>query len=323
MLNLKFPRFWLSRNFISFSLLPLAVIFFVISKLRKIFAVTNYYDQLTICVGNAIIGGAGKTPLVLEIYKQLIAKNYKVLIVTKGYKSKLNYNLLVQATHSAEEVGDEAKLLSKKADVAIIKDYKKFKSFLADYDYQILIFDDGYQNPYFAKDVNILTVSESRLFGNKFLLPAGPLRQFEEDALKQADYVAYYGQNKEYLAKDASKVIKLKIINKKNNFKQNFIAFAAIGEPEKFYNSLRQANYNIIKTINYPDHYYYSEDDYKYLNQLAAKSQAKLITTEKDLVKIDQSKFDDLQVTPAIIEYDISELTNLINYIDEKYQQKN
>ncbi len=193
MIRLIYPKFWQTKNIIAYLLLPLSWLYLFASYLRRITARPIIFPCKVICVGNISIGGTGKTQIVIFLAQLLKAINIDFIIITKGYGSKLQTALLVEAHHTAADVGDEAVMLLKYGRVIAAKKIQDIGSFIERIKPKVIIVDDSMQNPNFHKDIVILSVDANRLFGNEFLIPAGPLRQYPKQAIDKADIVISVG----------------------------------------------------------------------------------------------------------------------------------
>ena len=149
--------------------------------------------------------------------------------------------------------------------------------------------DDGFQNPALFKDKSFLVIDGNIGLGNMFPIPAGPMREFFSQGKKRAHAVILLGEDKTGIAQkfDGLPIFYGKIVAKKPVIEnKNIIAFAGIGRPQKFYTSLQDCGFNVIKTFDFPDHYFYKENDLKKIIAVAESLNADIYTTSKDFVKI-------------------------------------
>jgi tetraacyldisaccharide 4'-kinase len=158
-----------------------------------------------------------------------------------------------------------------------------------------IIMDDGFQNPTIHKDFSIIVINASQEFGNKRVMPSGPLRESIVRGLSRTNLIIVIGEIKNSLKKNIPDHIpviqaKFKINNENKIFKgQKITAFAGIAYPEKFFTSLREQGAKIIKEITYPDHHIYNENDLLSLAEIANKTQSILVSTQKDFVRVPKS----------------------------------
>ncbi len=285
---MKTPNWFLERSFIADSLYPFSLLYYFGHKtnynFKKLFQ--KKYPVKTICVGNIMAGGTGKTPIVMELAKYI--KNS--VIVSRGYKGKFFGR--VSKSMNADFVGDEPKLLSNYAPVFVgVNRNKSIESAIKNYKNPTIILDDAFQNPSVKYDVKILVFDGKIGLGNNFVLPAGPLRESLKSGLKSADCVIIIGEDKKDLK---SKILKYKNLpvfyatNKLSVSKnpESVVAFAGIGYPDKFFNSLRDTKIQSIMTKSFADHHLYTEHELSDLESVARTQDAVLITTEKDWVRL-------------------------------------
>lgn len=271
---MKTPSWFLKRNLLAYCLCPLSGFYLLASKM--VFNIRKKHEYISrrpiICFGNILSGGVGKTPVVRNIARFLDAP-----VVMRGYKkSKQTLN-----------IGDEAKMLSRDGILVHVGNRKSNLILLNKQDSNTpIIMDDGFQNSSIKKDISILVFDEGIGFGNGFLLPAGPLRE-TKTAILRADAIILIKRKEvnPYFALPTN----IPVFTAKNSEicpydnNTNVIAFAGIGYPEKFFDNVPC---NVIEKISFPDHYQYTDEDIKKLINLADEKNAKLLTTEKDWVRI-------------------------------------
>ncbi|WP_342270561.1 tetraacyldisaccharide 4'-kinase [Rickettsia endosymbiont of Orchestes rusci] len=326
MIKLLYPKFWQSRNIIAYLLWPFSLIYLFISSLRKFFARTVIFPAKVICVGNISVGGTGKTQIVIHLAKLLSAKNIKFVIITKAYGSKLSKATIVREHHTALEVGDESLILSEYGTVIATKKIRQIIPLISNIKPTVIIVDDSLQNPNFHKDFTILAVDAHRLFGNGFLMPAGPLREYPEKALASADLITVISAenwNLPNILVPYAAIVQAKIIlSKKIDKTKNYFAFSGIGNPERFFLTLKNYGLTIAGYQVFPDHYNYSKKDLENLLVAAKKHNAVLITTRKDYVKLSSLKDSATEIICCDVELLIDKPEKLINLIYEKIFKK-
>ncbi|AFC70839.1 tetraacyldisaccharide 4'-kinase [Rickettsia australis] len=320
MIKLLYPKFWQKRNIIAYLLLPISLIYKFLGYLRASLARAIMLPAKVICVGNCSVGGTGKTQIVMYLAKLLRAKNVSFVIVTKAYGSNLKSATTIHQGHTALEVGDEGVILAKHETVIATKNIKEILPLINELKPDIIIMDDFLQNPYFYKDFTIVSVDSQRLFGNGFLIPAGPLRQYPNKALDAADLIFLVSSTNDkipnILTPYANKLINAQIVPS-NNIDQtkNYFAFSGIGNPERFFSTLKNYGLNITGYKIFPDHYNYLQADLENLYSLAKKHNATLITTRKDHIK-----FNDLNNNIVCLDVELS--INNHDLLNEKIFQK-
>ena len=294
---LKAPKFWYKNKdtFFSRALYPFSLLFRLGTKIRNIINISNKSPLPIICIGNIVVGGAGKTPVALKIGKILIQAGYNPHFISKGYAGIIKTNTLVESWHSPKSVGDEPLLLSKIAPTWIGTNRNNSIKLAHNKGGDCIIMDDGFQNPTIYKDYSIIVINSSQEFGNKRVIPSGPLRESIKRGMSRTNLIIVIGETTEELLKVIPEHIPIicanfKINNKNKIFKgQKITAFAGIAYPEKFFNSLRDQGAKIVKEITYPDHHIFDENDLLDLAEVANKTKSILVSTQKDFVRIPKS----------------------------------
>ena len=303
------PKFWDKKNnsFLSILLYPLSIIYYLISVIRKKISIPQKFNIPIICVGNIYIGGTGKTSAAIEIMK-ILNQSKKICFLTKGYgrksKKDIYLNELNIPNQNTVDTGDEALLLNKYGDVYISNNRAKAINTIIKLGYDAIILDDGFQDHLIFKNLNILCFDSKNWIGNNNLIPSGPLRE-PLTSIKEANFIIIKGEKNQIIENDIRKISpNIEIIYAENRIEnnetlknKNFIAFTGIGNPYSFFNTLLNNNIKIIKQIIYPDHFQFTEKNYKVLFQEAENNNCNLITTEKDWVRIDEQFKDRVYYT--------------------------
>lgn len=286
-MGFKKPKFWDTEKLSLWSilLLPFSVIYFFMTWLRKISSnfQTHRKNKPIICVGNIYVGGTGKTPLAVEIFKFLKSIGKKPSFIKKYY------SFVIDEIRMLKEIGETFDARNRK--VAINLSENK--------GYDVAILDDGFQDFSIKPNFSILCFNSKQLVGNGFLIPAGPLRETLKSILR-ADCIMINGQKTPETIKFEQK-IKEKFKNKKINFfyskykikniekfrDKEIAAFAGIGNPSNFFNLLKENNLNLKKTFSFPDHHNYSQQDF---NKITEDHNFMIVTTKKDYYRINEDQ---------------------------------
>jgi tetraacyldisaccharide 4'-kinase len=307
---MKAPNFWFQApSLISFLLKPFSWIYEQIHKIRWRITTPAKSKIPIICVGNPGVGGSGKTPVSLSIGIILKSIGFKIAYLTRGYGGKAQGPIVVsKSCHTAHQVGDEPLLLTKCAKTVMAKNRLKGLK-LFDSKTDIILMDDGYQNPTIQKDINLLVIDGPRGFGNGCVFPGGPLREPLDMCLHRASLIVVLGQPTTQVKKALQKV-KCPIfyghlkINLPKTIKGSLYAFAGIAFPEKFFDSLRNEKCALLKTAEFPDHYPYKLSDLEALKEEAGSHKAQLVTTEKDYYRIPKNQRNSIIPIPVMIEWE-------------------
>ena len=291
-MKIKKPKFWDQNYFTILSLLflPITLLYIIIIKIRKIFSNPKKFPIGIICVGNIYVGGTGKTPISIKICKILKELDQNPVVIKKKYKNQY----------------DEISLIKKYSKILVSENREKAIKDAIEKSFNYAVLDDGYQDLNIKKDLNIICFHGNQKIGNGFMIPSGPLRDTLHD-LRNAQIILINGK------KDQQFEEKLKKYNTKLDFfyynyiaknieglkNKKLIAFAGIGNPSNFFELLKENHLNIVKEVSYPDHYNYDEKELDKLQKLQIQYKAKLITTEKDYLRIDQftrKKYDFVKI---------------------------
>ena len=241
-----------------------------------------------ICVGNLTSGGTGKTPVAVAIARRLVNNGCKTFILTRGYGGRMHGPTLVDPqTHTASQVGDESLLLATAAPTIVSRDRAAGAKVAEAHSADVIVMDDGHQNFSLAKDLSLLVVDAEQGFGNGRMLPAGPLREPVSRGLQRADTVVLMGEGELDLMAERPVVhARLLPLDAEKFRGRRVIAFAGIGRPEKFFQTLKQIGAEIVSRRPFADHHIYSSAELARLRDEARKSGSVLITTEKDYVRL-------------------------------------
>lgn len=285
------PKFWFQhKNWQSALLAPIGFVYEKIVALRLKINKPYHSKIPVVCVGNICVGGTGKTPLSLALADYFIRQGKNVFFLNHGYKSHLQNIMIDLSNHTAADVSDEAMIFAQKLPTVVDRNRargaKKAETLGAD----LVIMDDGFQNPTLHKQLAFVVFDGSRGQGNGFCLPAGPLRESLKQGLKRAHAAVIAGKDETGLEKTIHALYpRLPVLRGHVEPTQDLkglkgIAFAGIGHPEKFFDMLEACGVTLTDKIAFPDHYAYTRSD---IRSLIRRGET-VLTTQKDAVKIDE-----------------------------------
>jgi len=297
------PGFWWRRGG-SWQALMLAlpsIVYGGVAGRRMLRAPQGRASVPVICVGNFVVGGAGKTPFSLRLAQRLEGEGYKPAFLLRGYGGSEKGPLVVDAyEHDAATVGDEALMLARQAPTVIAADRIAGADLIGKLDADIILMDDGFQNPALHKDLSIVLVDAETGLGNGRCLPAGPLRAPMNVQILKTDVLVVVGEGD--AARDAVHLASrrgLPIISATLEAEDtellrecSLLAYAGIGRPRKFFASLVGLGLDVAETRAFADHHEFTE---KEAEALLTRSEAKglqLVTTAKDMVRLNTARHE-------------------------------
>lgn len=288
-----------------------------------------------ICVGNLVAGGAGKTPTSIFIAGELKALGYRPVFLTRGYGGTVTGPVVVDlAHHTAQEIGDEAPLLARHAPVIVSHDRNAGAKLAAQHG-DVIVMDDGLQNPSLEKDCSIAVIDDVQGIGNARIIPAGPLRAPLSVQMEKVDLCLLIGDGGKGFAAisqfskpcfhatlqpDPTQIAYLQ--------SAPVMAFAGIGRPEKFFHTLEHNGITVVKSVSFPDHHPYRPAELEQLIAEAKRDALVLVTTAKDAVRI-HANAPDLANQISVLEVNLvsanrTGITNaIVTIIGKKSQLQN
>ena len=291
------PSFWWQEPATATALLsPIAAVYGAVAaaRLRRN---GERADVPVLCIGNPTVGGSGKTPTSLALARLLIEAGERTFLLSRGYGGRLAGPVRVDPQHHrADDVGDEPLLLARCAPTVIARDRAAGARFARGAGASVIVLDDGFQNPSLAKDLSILVIDARRAIGNGLVFPAGPLRAPLTAQFDRAQAILTIGDGpatatiesaaalrglslfRATLMPDAASVATLK--------GSRVLAFAGIGDPEKFFATLGDAGIDVAMRRGFPDHHRFTAADAESLLAEAERAGLTPVTTEKDLVRL-------------------------------------
>ena len=290
---MRAPEFWHEPpGLIAGLLAPFGAAFDAASRLRRAVARPYRAPVPVICVGNLVAGGSGKTPIVLSLAGLLTARGVAAHVVTRGYGGSLAGPVPVDLVqHSAADVGDEALLIAARAPCWVAHDRAAGVRAAAAAGAEAILLDDGFQNPFVAKDLSLVVIDSDYGFGNRRVIPAGPLREPVGAGLARADALVIVGDAESARRYDAAgrcPVLhaELQPIDGERFSETRVVAFAGIGRPDKFFASLRALGATLVLAQPFADHHRFRDNEIAKLREAAERARARLVTTTKDWVRL-------------------------------------
>jgi tetraacyldisaccharide 4'-kinase len=288
---MKSPGFWQQPNApLSLLLAPLGWAYAEITAWRLAQGTPWKAPVPVICVGNLTAGGAGKTPIVRDLARRLKRAGHRPGILSRGYGGTAQGPLKVDpARHDATLVGDEPLLLARDAPCWVARNRADGARAMAADGIDVIVMDDGLQNPSLYKDLCLVVVDGTTGFGNGRPIPAGPLREQVGAGIARSDALIVTGEDFRSLGDIFSsqiKILQTSVTLPTGLPPSPLVAFAGIGRPEKFEATLVSAGATVVEFHAFADHHPYSEGELKALLARAQRLGAELVTTEKDWVRL-------------------------------------
>ena len=295
---MRAPLFWSRPAGLAARLLwPLAQIWIFFTRRRLANGPWVHAQVPVICVGNINAGGTGKTPGVIALIAILSKMGHKPHVISRGYGGTETGPLKVnECEHNAAMVGDEPLEIAAFGPCWIARDRVAGTKAAVAAGADVIILDDGFQNPALIKDLSIVVIDAEVGFGNGCVLPAGPLREPLSDGLARADVILTLGKTnaQENLARRWPEITavtrwkaELQPLDTGMDWPQSrVLAFAGIGRPGKFFATLSALGANVVATRDFPDHAPYTDTILRRLKAEADTKSAQLVTTEKDMARL-------------------------------------
>ena len=304
-MNYKKPKFWdkKTNSLFSIVLYPISIIYYFFFQINKQKPPSSYKIPI-ICVGNLYLGGTGKTPLVKILCKILEDFSKKPAVVKKQY----NY------------LTDEINFLKNYVKIYIAKNRRHCINNLIRDNHNVAVLDDGFQDNSIKKDLNIICFNEKQWIGNGQMIPSGPLRE-PLSSLSRSQCVIINGKKnlqKEKFLKQYNSSIRIfytnyLLIEKDKFMNRKLIAFAGIGNPNNFFDLLKENNLNLIETLSYSDHHNFLDKELDRMIKLAKNNKSMLVSTEKDYFRL-KEKYR-FYVEPIKIKVNIENMDNFKNFL--------
>src|SRR5215210_1961123 len=291
------PAFWWRNAGRAAALLAAASAVYAAFAVRRMRRTGRRAGIPVLCVGNFTLGGAGKTPTALALAKILLEEGERPFFLSRGYGGLLPGPVQVDATlHRARDVGDEPLLLTRLAPTIVAHDRVAGAEMARAAAATVVVMDDGFQNPALHKDVSLVVVDGRRGIGNRRVFPAGPLRAPLQQQLQRTDAVLLVGEGDlpvELKAEAESRnipVFRGRLVPDRDALAsltgRKVLAFAGIGDPDKFFATLEGSGIQVPARQAFPDHHRYTPADATVLLRKAEQEGLVLLTTEKDFMRL-------------------------------------
>ncbi|MBR0893619.1 tetraacyldisaccharide 4'-kinase [Bradyrhizobium tropiciagri] len=291
------PGFWhRPSSWIASLLSPLAVLYGAVAA-RRMRQPGVDAGIPVICVGNYHVGGAGKTPTVLALAKLLRELDERPVVLSRGYGGSLAGPVKVDRNrHTAADVGDEPLMMAASLPVVVSRDRAAGLALARAQDATVILMDDGFQNPSVAKDCCLIVIDATRGIGNGRVIPSGPLRAPLSPQLERTDALIVVGEGSaaQTIAADVasrgkpvlSAHLKPDPASLAALSGTRALAFAGIGDPARFFNTLRSSGVDVVRNTAFADHHAFTKDEIAQLTGDAKREGLTLVTTEKDLARL-------------------------------------
>jgi tetraacyldisaccharide 4'-kinase len=291
------PGFWFRPSSLpSLLLLPLGALYGAVAARRL---QRKGFDTgiPVLCVGNYHVGGAGKTPTVLALAKVLRDLAETPVVLSRGYGGRLRGPVMVDpARHNAADVGDEPLMLARTVAVAVARDRIDGAALARSQGASVILMDDGFQNPAIAKDASLIVIDGDRGLGNGRVFPAGPLRAPLLPQLARTDALIVIGAGTAAgpvaaaITAQGRPVLSAHLKASEASLAvlrgQRVLAFAGIGDPARFFRTLRASGIDVVRERAFADHHPFTQGEIEALVTEARRDALTLVTTEKDLARL-------------------------------------
>ncbi|GIQ72479.1 tetraacyldisaccharide 4'-kinase [Bradyrhizobium sp. RD5-C2] len=291
------PAFWhRPSSWTSQLLRPLAALYGAVAARRMQHSGVDAGIPV-ICVGNYHVGGAGKTPTVLALAKLLRELDERPVVLSRGYGGRLAGPAKVDRdSHTAADIGDEPLMMAATLPVVVSRDRAAGLALARAQNASVILMDDGFQNPSVLKDTCLIVIDGTRGVGNGRVIPAGPLRAPLSPQLERTDALIVVGEGsgaKKIAADLAARGKPILLAHLRPDEAslsalrdQRVLAFAGIGDPARFFNTLRASGVDVVRNTAFPDHHTFTKDEIEQLVADARSDALTLVTTEKDLARL-------------------------------------
>lgn len=315
---MRAPDFWeQDEGLLPRLLSPTAALYAAAGALRRRIVRSGSVEVPVVCVGNLVAGGAGKTPVAISLALHLMEAGHRPHFLSRGYGGREHGPLRVDRDrHDHRAVGDEPLLLADIAPAWVGRDRLATARSAAAAGADLLVLDDGFQDPRLAKDLSLVVVDAAYGFGNGRVIPAGPLREPASTGLARADAVVLLGQGSGPFLPPALPVLRARLAPAPSVERlrgRDVLAFAGIGRPAKFFDMLRDVGCRLMETAAFPDHHRYRPEEVMALCERARRVGAVPVTTAKDRVRLPPEARRMVETVEVLVEWkDVAALDGLL-----------
>jgi tetraacyldisaccharide 4'-kinase len=291
------PAFWYRPpSLISLLLSPLGAVYGLFTGRRMQRAGFDAGIPV-LCIGNYHLGGAGKTPTALALTRLLRDLGETPIVLSRGYGGRLRGPVVVDAArHEAADVGDEPLMLAGTVPVVVARDRIDGLALAKSQNASVILMDDGFQNSAIAKDASLIVIDGDRGLGNGNVFPAGPLRAPLPSQIARTDALVVIGDGSAAgpiaaaIAAQGKLVLSAHLRADEASLAslrgKRVLAFGGIGDPGRFFRTLRRFGIDVVAERAFPDHHPFSKGEIAALIAEAKREALMLVTTEKDMVRL-------------------------------------
>ncbi len=280
-----------------------------------------------LCVGNYHVGGAGKTPAVLALVNLLRDAGEAPIVLSRGYGGKLRGPIMVDPErHAAGDVGDEPRMMAQAVAVVVARDRADGVALARSQGASVIVMDDGFQNPAIAKDASLIVIDGDRGLGNACVFPAGPLRAPLPPQLARTDALIVVGDGSAAdpvaaaIAAQGGLVLRAHLVPSEGSVAalrgKRVLAFAGIGDPGRFFRTLRAGGIDVVAEKAFADHHPFSDREIEALVAAAKRDGLALVTTEKDFARLGSNRAPD--VVPFAVTLRFDDEAKLLRFVTDR-----
>jgi tetraacyldisaccharide 4'-kinase len=324
------PAFWYRPSSLTSRLLmPLGAVYGAVAA-RRLAREGRDAGIPVLCVGNYHVGGAGKTPTVLALVNLLRDAGEAPIVLSRGYGGKLRGPVKVDPDrHAASEVGDEPLMMARAVAVVVARDRVDGAALARSQGASVIVMDDGFQNPAIAKDASLIVIDGGRGLGNACVFPAGPLRAPLPPQLARTDALIIIGRDNAAdavaaaIAGQGGLVLRGHLTPTEGSVAalrgKRVLAFAGIGDPNRFFQTLRTSGVEVVAQRVFADHHAFSDNEIEALAAAAKRYGLTLVTTEKDFTRLGSKGA--LDVVPFAVTLQFDDEVKLLRFVTDRLFQ--